>query len=404
MIYLLGTGLNCIDDLSNKAINILKQADLIVGFKHSLTIPRQLQCRGEIEEMDIYSSLKDEKIEELIETMKKKENAVVCVGGSPIIFSYTRKIAEKLQPDLFQYIHSSSSIEYLSEKHGVELNDLSLVSGHNSNDLLKSHAVCLQLIKMGRKIGYFVKNEDDLMSLLVLLFRQSDSFGLTIYAGYELGTDEEKIFVIDDLNTFDYTHGRWILLIVPNRQRTENIQFPKNNQLCTSGIPVSREWSRSLITHSLDIQPSEMIWDLGAGSGASSIWLASLTGCFGKVYAVEKDEVRYDLLVKNTSLHPNIIPCLGDFHHIVNQLPSPDCVHIGGGFSTERLQSLFKLLPTGTRFACALATVDSFVALKQVKDISYDCEMYTRSTSRNLGGKTAFVGEHVFYLFKGVKK
>ena len=404
MIYLLGTGLNNINDISIKATNILKKAELIVGFKHSLDIPKALNCTGEIEELDIYSSLKPDKIDKLIKQMKEKKDAVVVVGGSPLIFSYARKIALKLKKGEFEYVCAPSSIEYLSEKAGVELNKLAIVSGHNSVDLVQTRSTCLSLLKMGRRVGYYVKNEADIKALFRMLLVAVKGFNVKIHAGYELGTSKEKVIEIDDFENFIYEHGRWILLLVPDEDNVLPPEFPRNENLDTEGIPVSREWSRSLVTHALHIRPGEIVWDLGAGSGATTIWLSSLTGCRGKVYGIEKSLDRFEKCCSNTSSYPNIICYHGDFNKVLNEVPIPDVVHIGGGFDTKGLENLFNKLPCGTRFACALATIDSVIMLKKIKNIDYGCEMFTRSCSRELGDKTAFVGEHVFYLFKGVVK
>jgi len=404
MIYLLGTGLNHINDLSLKATEILKKAELIVGFKHSLDIPKALNCTGEIEELDIYASLKTEKIDELILRLKEKKDAVVVVGGSPLIFSYARKMALRLKKDEYEYVCAPSSIEYLSEKTGVELNKVAIVSGHNSADLIKTRSICLSLLKMGRRVGYYVKNETDIDTLFRMLLVDVKDLPLEIHAGFELGTEREKILEVNRYEDFIYEHGRWIVLIAPGDKNSLPIEFPENTGLDTEGIPVSREWSRSLVTHSLKIKPGEVVWDLGAGSGATSIWLASLTGCTGKVYGIEKHVGRYEKCRANTAPYPNIVVQLGDFNEMIHELPLPDAVHIGGGFEETTLERVFGLLPSGTRFACALATVDSVVILKRLKNIEYTCEMYTRSCARDLGGKTAFVGEHVFYLFKGEVK
>lgn len=404
MIYLLGTGLNDEKDISIKAAEILKKAKLIVGFKHSLDIPKKLGCTAEYEELDIYTSLKSKKIDELIIRMKEKKDAVVCVGGSPLIFSYARKIAQKLEKKEYEYVCAPSSIEYLSERTGVVLNNLSIVSGHNSSDLTETRAICLELLKLGRRVGYYVKNKEDIDKLLKMLLINTQAPEVRIYAGFELGTEREKTIEIDVFDLFEYEHGRWILLIVPGENTNGSPKFPRNNELKTKNIPVSREWSRSLVAHSLNIKQGDIIWDLGAGSGATSIWLASLTGCHGKVHAVELKIDRVEKLTENTQSYPNIVISYGNYCEIVKELPKPDKVHIGGGFYENELTKLFDLLPSGTPFTCALATIDSIVLMKKIKNIDYDCEMYTRSCSRILGGKTAFVGEHVFYLFKGVVK
>jgi len=404
MIYFIGTGLNSEENLSQRAVEIIKKADMIIGFKHSLETPRRLNDTCEFRELEIYDSLKPERIDQLLKEMKLRNNSVICVGGSPVFFSYVKKIASRLDKEDFEFVISPSSVEYLAERHKTDLNDLCIVSGHNSHDLVHTRTLTIKLLSTGRKVGYFVKNEDDLRSLLKILAH----YKIKIHAGFELGTSKEKILEINPNENFDYVHGRWILLLIPEDSFETPSPFPKNEQLETKNIPVSREWSRSLVIHEMELESADIVWDLGAGSGATSIWISGILASnskksSGRVYAVEKDENRFEKLCKNTKKYPNIIPVGGDYSQIIETLPKPDRILFGGGIDQDRLEKVFSLLPSGTKFVSPLTTVDSVVTLKKMKGIEVSCEMYTKSCSRELGDKTAFVGEHVFYLMKGEK-
>jgi hypothetical protein len=85
------------------------------------------------------------------------------------------------------------SIEYLSERTGVTLNNLSIVSGHNSSALAETRAVCLELLKMGRRVGYYVKNKEDMMNLLDFLLVRNKKLKIKVHAGFELGTRKGKV-------------------------------------------------------------------------------------------------------------------------------------------------------------------------------------------------------------------
>ncbi len=404
MIYFIGTGLNLEENFSGKSLEIIKKSDLIIGFRHSLRIPKLINTHCEFVELEIFDSLKPERIDELIGKMKLKDNCAVCVGGSPLFFSYSRKITSKLDEKDYEVVTSPSSIEYLAEKLRTDLNDLSILSGHNSHDLVGTRNTAVKLLSMGRKIGYFVKNEEDMVSLLDIL-----SFhDVSIKAGFELGSDREAVININPGGIFRYEHGRWILLITPGDGFKPLKIFPKNEKLKTDNIPVSREWSRALAVHELEPESSRVIWDIGAGSGATSIWISSLIGTDftdgkGRIYAIEKDRNRYELLCENIGGYPNIIPVSGDYADIVQNLPTPDGLLIGGGIDEYRIEKLFSVIPSGTKFVSALTTMESVAIIKKIKGIETSCDMYSKSCSRELGSKTAFVGEHVFFLLKGEK-
>jgi len=228
------------------------------------------------------------------------------------------------------------------------------------------------------------------------------NFDVTITAGFELGTAGEVIHVFSPSDDTPPYEGRRCVLIVRGRGFCLS-KFPGNEELEFDGIPISRWWSRSLVVHALNPVRGEIIWDLGAGSGATSIWISSLVGSSGRVYAVERVKARYELLERNVFAYPNIVPILGDVLEVLGLLPLPDAIHIGGGMQKEILRKIFSECSGDTRFASAIATVDSLGEFSAITDIiSFDVEMYMRFSSRLLGKKRAFVGEHVLYVLKGV--
>jgi precorrin-6Y C5,15-methyltransferase (decarboxylating) len=111
--------------------------------------------------------------------------------------------------------------------------------------------------------------------------------------------------------------------------------------------------------------PTDIGWDLGAGSGAVSIeWARLLTD--GLVYAVERDPASYARLQGNVRRHRayNVVPVSGEAPDCVAQLPDPDGVFIGG--SGGHLDGLVRLALSRLRPGGRL--VANFILLEHIHD------------------------------------
>jgi precorrin-6B C5,15-methyltransferase / cobalt-precorrin-6B C5,C15-methyltransferase len=120
--------------------------------------------------------------------------------------------------------------------------------------------------------------------------------------------------------------------------------------------------------------PTDIAWDIGAGSGAVAIeWGRLLQD--GMVYAVERDAERYERLQANVRQHRayNVVPVLGEAPECFAELPDPDGVFIGGsgGHLPALLrQACSRLRPSGRLVA-------NFVLLEHIHE--------TQHTARELG-------------------
>ncbi|BBE31620.1 hypothetical protein OSSY52_17610 [Tepiditoga spiralis] len=398
MIYIIGTQINEYEKMSVEAINIIKNSDFFVGFKHSLSTARKINEFAKYRELEIRDSLLNERITEMIEELRKYKNSVLCVAGNPLIFSYAKKIMEKLNKDEYVILPTPSSVIYLCAKHKIWVNDMVLVSGHNAEDILTPQTETIKYLNAGKPVGYFVKNLDDYYNLM----KRLKNINCRVYGGYELGTKKEYLFSFIPNEFIQLKKGRLILFIKPLEKNFFNM-FPKNEELNVKNIPVSRDWSRALIINSMNLKYDQIVWDLGSGSGATSIWISSLLGNKGRVYSIEKNIERYEKLNENVSIYPNIITINNSYENVVDKIPSPDLIHFGGGINFESIKKVINSIKRGTNFVGAITTIESLNVFSKIDNIEYEIEMYTKSKSKKIGEKTTFIGEHVLYIIKGVK-
>jgi precorrin-6B C5,15-methyltransferase / cobalt-precorrin-6B C5,C15-methyltransferase len=82
--------------------------------------------------------------------------------------------------------------------------------------------------------------------------------------------------------------------------------------------------------------PDQLLWDVGAGSGSIAIeWMRSTRGC--EAIAIEHDDAQCGYIVNNADAlgTPRLKIAKGVAPDVLQGLPQPDAVFIGGGLSDE---------------------------------------------------------------------
>ena len=88
---------------------------------------------------------------------------------------------------------------------------------------------------------------------------------------------------------------------------------------------------RAIALAQMDIAPSSIVWDIGAGSGSVSIEAAQMASD-GSVYAIEMDAEDHGLIRENAERFgvANVNAVLGRAPEAFDELPDPDAVFIAG--------------------------------------------------------------------------
>jgi len=125
------------------------------------------------------------------------------------------------------------------------------------------------------------------------------------------------------------------------------------------GLMTKRE-IRLLILGELALQPHQVVWDIGAGTGSVSVEIARLCpSC--QVYAIEKTAAGFALISQNCCRFQveNVAAIQGTAPDILTDLPDPDRIFIGGsgGNLNQILAACQRLAPSGV-IVLALATLE----------------------------------------------
>jgi precorrin-6Y C5,15-methyltransferase (decarboxylating) len=135
----------------------------------------------------------------------------------------------------------------------------------------------------------------------------------------------------------------------------------------TGGLLTHREL-RLLSLAELALQPGEVLWDIGAGSGAVGIEAARMQPA-AAVYAVERRAVMLEHIRENVRRFPapNLRVITGDAPDACADLPDPHAVFVGGsgGHLADILALARQRLHPGGRLVVALVTLENLQTARE---------------------------------------
>ncbi|RXJ87199.1 precorrin-6B methylase, partial [Aliarcobacter trophiarum LMG 25534] len=119
--------------------------------------------------------------------------------------------------------------------------------------------------------------------------------------GYKLGFVDEKIEEIDLLNfdekSFDLSQP--FVLLIKKEFESKNI-ISEDVEFETERGMITKKYKRQLTLQNLDLEPNNLLWDIGAGSGSCAI--EAYKRYKVKTTLFEKNETRAELAL----IHDNL--------------------------------------------------------------------------------------------------
>jgi len=272
----------------------------------------------------------------------ESKNILYVVTGSPFFFSAGILIAKKLPKEQVKIIDNTSSKAYMQARCFVSDADIGLVSIHGRPKLdleaflTKPYTFILcdkESIEKIKNATSYLKNEDTEITI-----------------GYKLGYEDERIELIDIQKmdqSFDLTQP-YVLLI--KRLFTPKPMVSSDDDFVTERGMITKQYKRHLSLQNLDLEPNQLLWDVGAGSGSCGIEAYKRY----KVHTIlfEKQSLRCDYIRQNLSTHYVCDTQLleGNAEELFESLEqNPERIFVGGGGEKviTRLPYLYERLSSG---------------------------------------------------------
>jgi precorrin-6Y C5,15-methyltransferase (decarboxylating) len=229
---------------------------------------------------------------------------------------------------------------------------------------------------------------------------------IAVYIGKNLGYDDELImsgkayeFVGND------TDGLCIMLC-------ENPDFERftpsgiaDEEFIRGKVPMTKSEVRAAVVGGLDISADSVCWDIGSGTGSVAVEMALRCGN-GMVCAVEKNSEAVSLIRQNKLKFgcDNIDIYSGEAAEIVEKLPVPDAVFIGGssgqlfGIIEKAIAMNRNLRLTVT--AVSLETLSQCTAIFDKLGLEADITQIAVTRTRKVGSHTMMSAENPVWIIK----
>jgi precorrin-6Y C5,15-methyltransferase (decarboxylating) len=364
-IYVVGVGSDGLAGLTARSRDLLAAADLILGSEQALQLVPELRA----ERLRIGGDLR-----EAVETLRAnvgRKRMVIVATGDPLFYGVARYLCEKLGSERFEVVPHVSSMQlaFARIKESWEEAYLTDLSARPLDSVLDR-------IRTAETVGLFTSESIDPPRIArELLARGLDYFWA--YVCENLGGPDERItqgelaevaaMKFDPLNVLILKRkaGRPDQPVAPARLgRFGNPDDVFAQSRPKSGLITQAE-VRAIALAQLDLQPGQVAWDVGAGSGSVALEAAQLVHP-GMVYAIEQDAADYHLIVANAETFGvrNVKAVCGTAPASFHGLPAPDAVFVGGtGREAARLlEAAFAALRPGGRLVVNVATLEMLSA------------------------------------------
>ena len=293
---------------------------------------------------------------------RRGENVVALVSGDPFWFGAGASIARVLPREEYRVVSAPSCFSLAAAHLGWSLEEVTCLGLH-----ARALEEALPHLHPGARLLCLLRDGSAPADLAGYLARQG--FGESqLHVMESLGGARERVrsaaaeaFALDDVTApvlvAVEVEGAAGLARTPGRPDST---FENDGQITKAPI-------RALTLAALAPRMGELLWDIGAGSGSIGVeWC--LAG--GRAIAIEPNAARCDNIRTNMARFGLARCCTlieGKAPEALAGLPAPAAVFIGGGADAALLETLWSLLPQGTRIVANAVTLETETLLMQAQ-------------------------------------
>lgn len=357
-LSIIGIGEDGINSLSDQARKCLKNASYVFGGKRHLRLANTL-IQGQTE---IWSSPIQESINKI--NNLKPESVAIIASGDPFWYGIGPLAVQSLAINDWQSFPTLSSYSLACNRLGWSGQTIDTISlcGRSLETLRPA-------LIPGRKTLILSENESTPHNVKAYLEKWQIPYKL-FYILEALGGPRERIRsfllkeslpgTIDPLNMIALELDRFEGL--PYCHGRKDSYFRHDGQL-------TKQYIRTATLSALQPFPGALLWDIGTGSGSIAIeWMLTHPGC--KAIAIES---RHDRAVRaRENAYSLGVPSLeiieGKAPEVLDKLPRPDAVFIGGGLTApDLLKTVWRNLHPYGRLVINSVTTESDQILFQTQ-------------------------------------
>jgi precorrin-6Y C5,15-methyltransferase (decarboxylating) len=362
-ITLIGCGMGKTEDLSQTAMDVIKNANMVFGSR------RLVESLNTSNKKYPYY-LAGDVIPILLEGIG---DVAILFSGDTGFYSGAKKMYEELEKKInsgildakITIIPGVSSISALSAKSGVSWEDAKIISFHGKDISDNLRAEFVRAVQGNRKCFALLSGVSDL-NLVGRILIEEKLEECRVIVGYLMSYPREKIMTLAPKQCIDISEpGLYSIFVIndaysQNFSETDNMSHNIGNEIKTRNgfkitpgiadsefvrgkVPMTKEEVRTVSISKLNLSADSVVYDVGSGTGSVAIEIARLSDSI-KVYAIEKKHEAVELIHKNIEKFGlnNIRVTEGMAPVALEELPTPTHAFIGG--SSGNMSEIVELL------------------------------------------------------------
>lgn len=394
MITLIGIGPGDADAMTAQASDAVREADLLIGASRMLaSLPAHTGRE--------VSAYRPDDILSILER-ERPEQPCVLYSGDPGFWSGAETLIRILKQKgmEFRVLPGLSSVQLLAARLGRSWKDWLLLSAHGQEEAL------LYRMKEGKPV-FLLTDGADSPGRLCQILANGGLGELTVTVGENLSYADERITAGTAKELAGQTFAPLnAVLIDPAPAFLHRTPGIPDTDFLRGEVPMTKQEVRAVILAKLAVKPTDLCWDIGAGTGSVSVELAMQ----GKeVWAVEYREDACGLIALNRekfcSWNLHLVP--GKAPGSLDSLPKPDKVFIGG--SEGELRPILRKAAEGDsalRICVSAITLETVgEAVEELEALGLETEVAEIAVSRTkrAGGKHLLLAQNPVFLITGVR-
>ena len=320
MISLIGMGSGCPESLTAQGLAALQSAGLILGAKRLLEhLPAGCtdNCKAVYKPEEILACL----------TAQPDTDTAVLYSGDTGFYSGAAKLLPLLRVMGYsvRVLPGLSSVQLLAAAVGRPWQDWKLVSAHGR--------ACDPVAEvLAHPQVFFLTGGGDTPASLCAKLTAAGLGAAHALVGENLGTPTEAIRFGLARELAEQSFAPLSVLLI-EREALPSRRTPglPDDAFIRGAVPMTKQEVRAAALAKLAVAPTDILWDVGAGTGSVSVEMA-LAAPMGQVYAVECDADACALVRQNQAKFAasNLTLIAGKAPEALQNLPAPDAVFIGG--------------------------------------------------------------------------
>lgn len=360
--------------LTKEAREAIATADLVISNKRFSNWLKPL-CR------EFLLADLSETIAKLEGQLSEDKVIAVVVSGDVGFYSFSKKITEKFPLLKLEYINGLNSMQYLLAKLRCDYNGLKTVSLHGRDKNI------IPLVCYNERLFVLTGGSNSVSSIVTQL-AQAGFTNLRLAIGENLGQAGERITqgIPEELLSREF--AGLSVIYIENEKHIKPWSKISDHEFERGKVPMTKAEVRDICLAKLALEPDNVAYDIGAGTGSVSVTMARLL-YKGRVYAVEKNDEAFDLALRNIKKFRayNAQLIRGEAPEALANLPPPDKVFIGG--SSGNLDSILTTCLAKNSMADILITAISLETLAESIDLLKKLGRQFTVTTVNIASSSA---------------